>query len=110
MSDPDGSEAGGSAAGTGGRGGDDDRRDRLGRLRWLLDRAVLVGIVLFGFVAAVQFYLAAGDVIRTWVDPAYRSAVRALFNLALLLLAAAAASYQLRRLGGDGSEDDSAGA
>jgi len=91
------------AAGSGGRDG--GGRDRLGRLRWLLDRAVLVGIVLFGFVAAVQFYLAAGDVVRTWVDPAYRSAVRALFNLALLSLAGAAASYQLRRLAGDGDGD-----
>jgi len=85
---------------------DAERRSRVARLRGLLDRAVLAGVVLLGFIAAIQFYLAAGDVIRLWVDPAYRPVVRAAFNLALLLVAAAVASYQLRRLADDGDEGD----
>lgn len=90
-----------------------ERADRTGRfdverLRGGLDRALLVGFVLLGAFAAMQFYSQAGRAIRTWVAPEYQPFFLALFNLAVLLVAAVGVSRQLRRLGaapaGEGEE------
>lgn len=107
MSDRDDGAAGDTDSEAGDAFPDDaERRTRVARLRGLLDRAVLAGVVLLGFIAAIQFYLATGDAIRLWVNAAYRPVVRAAFNLALLLVAAAVASYQLRRLSEADSDDE----
>lgn len=70
------------------------------RIRRYLNYAVLGGLVLLGFVAAVQFYLHAGAAIDRWVAREYRSVFQAGFNLAVLLVAAAGVTYQLDRLSG----------
>lgn len=70
------------------------------RIRRYLNYAVLGGLVLLGFVAAVQFYLHAGSAIDRWVAREYRSVFQAGFNLAVLLVAAAGVTYQLDRLSG----------
>lgn len=70
------------------------------RIRRYLNYAVLGGLVLLGFVAAVQFYLHAGAAIDRWVAREYRSVFQAGFNLAVLLVAAAGVTYQLDRLPG----------
>lgn len=68
-------------------------------LRAYLDRALLVAFLLLGVVAALQFYLQTGAAIEVWVADPYEPVVKAAFNLAVLLLAAAGLSYQLRRVG-----------
>jgi hypothetical protein len=78
--------------------GDDSVRGAGRNYRRYLNYAVLAGLLLLGFVAAIQLYLAGTDLIRTWIEPEYRPAFRAAFNLAVLLLAAVGISYQLNRL------------
>ncbi len=81
--------------GTAGEHGDDTRN-----YRRYLNYAVLAGLLLLAFLAAIQLYFATSSLITTWVEPQYRPAFRAAFNLAVLLLAAFGISYQLRRLAG----------
>ncbi len=52
-------------------------------------------------MTAIGFYRYTGATVRTWVDPAYQPIVLAAFNLALLFVAVAGVSVQLRRLGED---------
>lgn len=84
----------------------DDREG--GRLRGYLDRALLVAFLLLAVVAALQFYFQAGAAIEVWITDPYEPLAKAAFNLAVLLLAAAGLSYQLRRVDsiapGGGSE------
>jgi|APHM01.1.fsa_nt_gi hypothetical protein len=68
------------------------------RLRWLVTRALLLVFTLLAFIAAIQFYVQIGSVIDTWVAPPYQSIVSAGVNLAVLLIAVAGVSHQLRRL------------
>lgn len=76
-----------------------DARVDANGLRAYLDRALLVAFLLLGVVAALQFYLQTGAAIEVWVADPYEPVVKAAFNLAVLLLAAAGLSYQLRRVG-----------
>lgn len=77
---------------------EDGRRRRLGDL---LDKAALGAFVFVALVTAIGFYRYTGATVRTWVDPAYQPIVLAAFNLALLFVAAAGVSVQLRRIGGE---------
>lgn len=90
-------------------GGKEGRIDRLstGDLRGLLDRVGLAALVLLAVVAGWGFYSQSGDAIRTWFDPAYQSIALAVFNLAVLLVALAGVTHQLRRIRanrGEGTE------
>ncbi|WP_058367667.1 hypothetical protein [Haloparvum sedimenti] len=78
---------------------EDEGRTR--RLRSLLDKAALGAFVFVALVTSIGFYRYTGATVRTWVDPAYQPIVLAAFNLALLFVAAAGVSVQLRRLGED---------
>jgi len=80
-----------------------DRFD-VARFRRLLDRGLLVAFVLLAVVATLQFYVQVGAAIETWVASEYEPVVKAAFNLALLAVAVAGVSYQLRRLGRDAPE------
>jgi len=62
--------------------------------------AVLLVLGLLAFVAVIQLYLSVSNVIRTWIEPEYRSLFQAAFNLVVLLAAGLGISYQLRRLYG----------
>ncbi|ESS11210.1 MAG: hypothetical protein A07HR60_01927 [uncultured archaeon A07HR60] len=68
------------------------------RLRWLVDRALLVAFSGLALLTAIQFYLQMGAAIDTWVAPAYQPIVSAGVNLSVLLVAVAGVSRQLRRL------------
>ena len=74
--------------------------DRLstGDLRGLLDRVGLAALSLLAVVAGWGFYSQSGNAIRTWFDPAYQSVALAVFNLAVLLVALAGVTHQLRRI------------
>lgn len=85
----------------------DDARGDPNGLRAYLDRALLVAFLLLGVVAALQFYLQTGAAIEVWVADPYEPVVKAAFNLAVLLLAAAGLSYQLRRVGSIRPESES---
>jgi len=67
-------------------------------LRGLLDRVGLAALSLLAVVAGWGFYSQSGNAIRTWFDPAYQSVALAVFNLAVLLVALAGVSHQLRRI------------
>jgi hypothetical protein len=79
---------------------DDDTADDDGRIRRYANYAVLIVLGLLAFVAVVQLYLSVSGVIRTWIEPEYRSLFQAAFNLVVLLAAGLGISYQLRRLYG----------
>jgi len=72
-------------------------------IRRYVDYAILGGLLVLAFVAVIQFYLATGSAINTWINPEYRSLFRALFNLAVLLAVGAGVAYQLRRMDLGGS-------
>ncbi|MFC7136553.1 hypothetical protein [Halobaculum litoreum] len=59
---------------------------------------LLAALLLLALVAGVQFYTAVSRTITRWVTDDYRSLVTAAFNLAVLLVAAAGVSRQIRRL------------
>lgn len=80
---------------------DQEEGGRRRRLKDLLDKAALGAFVFVALVTAIGFYRYTGATVRTWVDPAYQPIVLAAFNLALLFVAIAGASVQLRRLGED---------
>ncbi|WP_096394625.1 hypothetical protein [Halorubrum trapanicum] len=67
-------------------------------LRGLLDRVGLAALSLLAVVAGWGFYSQSGNAIRTWFDPAYQSVALAVFNLAVLLVALAGVTHQLRRI------------
>jgi hypothetical protein len=85
-----------AAAGDGDGDGDSDGY----RLRRYANYAVLLVLGLLAFVAVIQLYLSVSNVIRTWIEPQYRSLFQAAFNLVVLLAAGLGISYQLRRLYG----------
>lgn len=60
----------------------------------------LVGLLVLGFVALVQFYLSVGSLISTWITAEYRQLFRAGFNLVVLLCVALVVSLLLRRMEG----------
>ena len=68
------------------------------RVRRGLDYALLGGLVLLGFVAAVQFYFAADRTINVWVTREYRPPFKMVFNLVVLLVVGVGVSRQVRRL------------
>jgi len=86
--------------------GDTRRISRLstGDLRGLLDRVGLAALSLLAIVAGWGFYSQSGDAIRTWFDPAYQSIALAVFNLAVLFVALAGMTHQLRRIRANRSE------
>jgi hypothetical protein len=67
-------------------------------LRGLLDRVGLAALSLLAVIAGWGFYSQSGNAIRTWFDPAYQSVALAAFNLAVLLVALAGVTHQLRRI------------
>ncbi|MFC7071270.1 hypothetical protein [Halobaculum lipolyticum] len=73
---------------------DDDSRD----LARYVNYVALAALVVLALVAGVQFYTAVSRTIGRWVADDYRSIVYAAFNLAVLLIAAAGISWQVRRL------------
>lgn len=77
------------------------------RLWAYLDRALLVAFLLLAVVAALQFYLQTGAAIEVWIADEYEPIVKAAFNLAVLLFAAAGLSYQLRRVASDRTTTES---
>ncbi|AUX07865.1 hypothetical protein AArcSl_0210 [Halalkaliarchaeum desulfuricum] len=76
----------------------DESSTTTNRLRRYLDRALLVAFLLLAAVAALQFYFQVGAAIEVWIAEPYEPVVKAGFNLAVLLFAAAGLSYQLRRV------------
>ncbi|MFB6221603.1 MAG: hypothetical protein ABEH90_09200 [Halolamina sp.] len=67
-------------------------------IRRKLNYALLAGLSLLALIAALQFYLNASAAINQWVTREYRSLFQAVFNLAVLLIAAAGISRQVQRL------------
>jgi hypothetical protein len=67
-------------------------------LRRKLNYALLSGLSLLALIAALQFYINASAVIDQWVAREFRSLFKMGFNLAVLLVAAAGISRQVRRL------------
>jgi len=60
------------------------------------------GLVICGLlavVALISFYTSMLDVIRTWVDPEYRSLFRSAFSLVVLVGAVLGVSLTVRELG-----------
>ena len=72
----------------------DDSRDFARYVNYV----ALAALVVLALVAGTQFYVAVSGTITEWVAEEYRSIVRAAFNLAVLLIAAAGISWQVRRL------------
>lgn len=58
----------------------------------------LAALVVLALVAGIQFYGAVSRTINQWVVHEYRSLFHAAFNLAVLLIAGAGISWQIRRL------------
>ncbi|WP_435127785.1 hypothetical protein [Halobaculum sp. D14] len=67
-------------------------------VRRYLNYALLSALVLLALVAGLRFYGAASSTINQWVAAEYRSLFHAAFNLALLFVAAAGISLQVKRL------------
>ncbi|VTT85184.1 hypothetical protein DM2_66 [Halorubrum sp. DM2] len=70
-------------------------------LRGLLDRVGLAALSLLAVVAGWGFYSQSGNAIRIWFDSAYQSVALAVFNLAVLFVALAGVTHQLRRIRAD---------
>jgi hypothetical protein len=96
--------AAGSAEDAGTGGADDGGHSGGSRVRRGIDYALLAGLGLLAFVAVVQFYLAVDATITQWVTREYRAPFRAVFNLAVLLVAGAGIYRQLDRMGVGGSD------
>jgi hypothetical protein len=84
----------------------DGRRDTAARVRRGLDYALLGGLVLLGFVAAVQFYFAADRTINVWVTREFRPPFKMVFNLVILLVVGVGLSRQVRRLTATDAEEE----
>jgi hypothetical protein len=89
--------AGGTATAADGPDADDGGRSRVRRG---IDYALLAGLGLLAFIAVVQFYLAVDATITQWVTREYRAPFRAVFNLAVLLVAGAGIYRQMDRIAG----------
>lgn len=70
-------------------------------LRGLLDRVGLAALSLLAVVAGWGFYSQSASAIRIWFDSGYQSVALAVFNLAVLLVALAGVTHQLRRIRAD---------
>jgi hypothetical protein len=68
------------------------------RFRRWVNYLVLAALALLALVAGVRFYGATSTTINRFVASEFQSLFQAAFNLALVLLAAAGVSLQLRRL------------
>ncbi|WP_277553437.1 hypothetical protein [Halobaculum limi] len=81
---------------------DDDRGDGpvslSGDLTRYVNYVALAALVVLALVAGLQFYTAVGQTINEWVVREYRPLFRAAFNLAVLLVAFAGISWQIRRV------------
>ena len=82
-----GSRGGGARTGNGGRNEENKNKDGM---REFLEKTVLLALVVFGFLVAIRTYLSASAFIGSWIDPRYVDLFQAGFNLAVLLLIAAA--------------------
>lgn len=102
-------QSGGASQGTppgAPRGGGRRPPERPGEAASLLDRepreliywAGLVTCGLLALVALVSLYTSVLDVIRTWVDPEYRSLFRSAFSLVVLVAAVVGVSLTVREL------------
>ncbi|QZX99983.1 hypothetical protein [Halobaculum rubrum] len=96
---PSEGRAGDTSAGTGGDAPANDpdggrSRDVVRYVNYL----VLVALVVLALVSGIQFYGAVSRTINQWVTAEYRSLFHGAFNLAVLLIAAAAISRQVRRV------------
>ncbi|SHG57828.1 hypothetical protein [Halobaculum gomorrense] len=92
---PDAPEAGAGAADSAGGVGGPGLGDRVARY---VNYLVLVALVVLALVAGIQFYGAVSRTINQWVVYEYRSLVHGAFNLAVLLIAGAGISWQVRRV------------
>lgn len=70
-------------------------------VRKYVNYALLAGLCLLAFVAALQFYFSATQAISVWVTREYRPLFSMVFNLAVLLVVGAGITFQLRRLYGE---------
>lgn len=69
-----------------------------GRFRTAVNYLVLAGLGLTLLIAGLQFYTSVSATINQFVAREFRPVVRAVFNLGLVVLAAAGVSIQLRRM------------
>lgn len=78
---------------------DDNSEDTTGsRVERYVRYLLVAGLALLALIAMLRFYFAASSMIDTWITREYRSLFQALFNLAILLLAAAGISWQARKI------------
>ncbi|ELZ55048.1 MULTISPECIES: hypothetical protein [Halorubrum] len=97
---PDRTESDRDAASDHDAASDDSATDRLSPdgLRGLLDRVGLAALSLLAVVAGWGFYSQSANAIRIWFDSGYQSVALAVFNLAVLLVALAGVTHQLRQI------------
>lgn len=69
-----------------------------GRFRRWVNYLVLAALAFLALVAGVRFYAAVGTMINRFVVREFRPIFHATFNLALLFLAGAGVTIQLRRM------------
>lgn len=69
-------------------------------VRRSLALAALAVLGLFAVIATFQFYTNVTAIINTWIDPDFRPAFRAAFNLFVLLFALGGIGLLLRELRG----------
>jgi hypothetical protein len=69
-----------------------------GRFRRWVNYLVLAALAILALVAGIRFYAAIGTIIDRFVVREFRPVFHATFNLALLLLAGAGVTVQLRRM------------
>ncbi|MFB6176154.1 MAG: hypothetical protein ABEI99_03230 [Halobaculum sp.] len=69
-----------------------------GRFRRWVNYLVLAALAILALVAGVRFYAAVGTMIDRFVVREFRPVFHATFNLALLFLAGAGVTLQLRRM------------
>jgi len=67
-------------------------------VRGVLDRAGLAALVVLALIAGWSVYSQIGEVVRLWVAPAYQPLVLASVNFAVVLVALAGITHQLRRI------------
>lgn len=73
-------------------------RLNVGDVRGVLDRAGLAALVVLALIAGWSVYSQIGEVVRLWVAPAYQPLVLAAVNFAVVLVALAGITHQLRRI------------
>ncbi|MFB6244547.1 MAG: hypothetical protein ABEH80_10640 [Halobaculum sp.] len=79
---------------------EDDSDDSLlnERFRRWVNYLLLAGLSLVALVSGIRVYTAVDTLIRRFVNPEFQPLFQGAFNLALLLLAVAGVTYQLRRM------------